>query len=423
MKKYPLLFLLICLSEVKAQDCEFNYVLNWRDYLSLGVNGGWPGGALNYTVTETDGNPLSVISNFSVTGNTSILVEQSQSTSFVSSPWVSSFFYQSAPSLTLATELTEMRNGESITLNVTFSKPVQNLNFILQDVDANTSAEAGADRQEVIIITGIDEPSNTTVSPIMTAGSANTVSGNTAIGQVESDPSSTNGNVGVNFSGYSISAISITFSVQNIVGTPSGNAEPGFGIGNFTYCLPMSALPVTLASFEGRVESGNIAELSWETAQESNTDYFDLEVSEDGKIFLKHTTKMAAGHSDTRQTYVSSHVMQAQRTYYRLKMVDKDGTFSYSKILSLTSNATSQLVSFGPNPFSERLHVRHLGISNGFVELIDSNGSVAAKQRIQTDALTEVETKSLGTGIYTLRIVGDDATPQGGQPIKVLKVR
>ncbi len=74
--------------------------------------------------------------------------------------------------------------------------------------------------------------------------------------------------------------------------------------------------------------------LTWSTSFEENNVMFIVEKSEDGKSFTEVGSVDASGDSDDIKEYNFLDVMSnASKSYYRLKQVDLDGTFSYSEIL------------------------------------------------------------------------------------------
>ena len=73
--------------------------------------------------------------------------------------------------------------------------------------------------------------------------------------------------------------------------------------------------------------------LTWSTSFEENNAMFVVEKSEDGIEFMNIGSVEGSGNSETLKEYNFLDVMaSAQTTYYRLKQVDFDGSFSYSKI-------------------------------------------------------------------------------------------
>jgi hypothetical protein len=92
-------------------------------------------------------------------------------------------------------------------------------------------------------------------------------------------------------------------------------------------------LPVTWAGFDASVQR-DYTELIWHTASEQNTSHFEVEASTDGKNFMTISENIAAaGNSASLLSYSYSDRDLAPVKYYRLKQVDIEGTFDYSKII------------------------------------------------------------------------------------------
>ena len=83
-------------------------------------------------------------------------------------------------------------------------------------------------------------------------------------------------------------------------------------------------LPLELANFSGQSEGTN-NRLTWKTLSESNTNYFDIERSNDSKNFTSVGNQKAAGESKIARSYsfVDKTANQATPQYYRLKTVDR----------------------------------------------------------------------------------------------------
>lgn len=111
------------------------------------------------------------------------------------------------------------------------------------------------------------------------------------------------------------------------------------------------ALPVTLLSFTGRLQDDKQVQLSWTVGSEKQLDAYEAETSRDGASFTAAAVIPAAGQHSYSAT-VSSY---PSRTYCRLRLRDKDGSSSYSQVLSFAGSAAAsgnaQLRLF-PNPVS-----------------------------------------------------------------------
>ncbi|MFY7900753.1 MAG: choice-of-anchor V domain-containing protein [Chitinophagaceae bacterium] len=127
-----------------------------------------------------------------------------------------------------------------------------------------------------------------------------------------------------------------------------GNAANGSGSsGDFIYSSSsVIALPIELKSFQANVIKEQV-QLQWQTSSEINADYFVVEKSTDGQVFTALSNVKAAGNSTTNQSYsyVDNQVAYFNRTiFYRLKQVDKDGSFKYSKTVIATIQSSHNVV-------------------------------------------------------------------------------
>jgi hypothetical protein len=96
--------------------------------------------------------------------------------------------------------------------------------------------------------------------------------------------------------------------------------------------------PVTLTNFQSKKVKDKVV-LTWETKSEVNFSHFILERSTDGKAF-NEITKVNASKKANGSKYDYLDTPDAATNYYRLKMVDVDGSFVYSKIISENYDAT-----------------------------------------------------------------------------------
>ena len=119
-------------------------------------------------------------------------------------------------------------------------------------------------------------------------------------------------------------------------------------------------LPVELARFEVAA-TGPDALLSWATASEKNSRYFEAEASTDGRTFAPIGRVAGQGSSSRANAYTLRHADAAHAgapvLYYRLHQVDQDGTGSYSPVRTLAVGAGVGRPSAFPNPFADNLTV------------------------------------------------------------------
>lgn len=118
-----------------------------------------------------------------------------------------------------------------------------------------------------------------------------------------------------------------------------------------------SPLPVTLINFEAKAVEQS-AVLSWTTTTESNSDRFEVERSLNGKKWERIGTVNAQGESaaTVRYNFKDLRPLGADN-YYRLKMIDRDLTFSYSGIRSASFDLAFETSIF-PNPATDKVNLK-----------------------------------------------------------------
>ncbi len=114
-----------------------------------------------------------------------------------------------------------------------------------------------------------------------------------------------------------------------------------------------TGLPVELLNFNA-LKEGRQVMLIWQTASEQNSDYFIVEQSTDAKTFSTLERVKAQGESNAIHNYKVLDKNPAKgMNYYRLKQMDMNGKFSYSKIIWVAMD--EDIVSFYPNPASKTI--------------------------------------------------------------------
>lgn len=93
--------------------------------------------------------------------------------------------------------------------------------------------------------------------------------------------------------------------------------------------------------------------------------------------------------------------------YYHLKMVDIDGSFEYSRIVSVNSLPETQNLRVYPNPMQNDVSLESDDVVNA-VSLIDSKGlTVFAKSYENPDKALRLSLPKLPSGEYFLKVESD----------------
>jgi len=160
------------------------------------------------------------------------------------------------------------------------------------------------------------------------------------------------------------------------------------------------ALPVKLLGFSGRHYDAEKVELSWITASEQNFSNFQVQFSEGGSSFRDIGTVKAKG---SNSNYVFLHTTDATANYYRLKIVDKGGESTVSKVILLQKNGSNS-VSIFPVPASSILSVSHgAATENAQVEIIGMNGNrIKMIQLPKGSIVNQIDVSTLVAGNYVL---------------------
>jgi hypothetical protein len=142
------------------------------------------------------------------------------------------------------------------------------------------------------------------------------------------------------------------------------------------------ALPLTLTELTADWKEQDVV-LQWTTEMEQGTDWFIVERSKNGIEFMPIGSVKAAHYSSVRKSYLFVDTDPIERVnYYRLRMVDADGRFAYSRIVNLRS-ASSPRVNIWPVPFDQQLNLTYYSESNTNLELVvrDLAGRIVARDR------------------------------------------
>lgn len=186
--------------------------------------------------------------------------------------------------------------------------------------------------------------------------------------------------------------------------------------GSPIFLTPSVMIPVELVSFSGEAQKGQNV-LTWKTATERNTAFFEIEKSLDGRTFTHIGKINAAGETNTPQYYSFADDNSAQTVgvayYYRLRIVDKDGSERFSNIIALSVVSKMTYTVF-PNPFDKTLTVSVQTSEPETVSIFmtDLSGRIVYQSILSIDksGIFEVSTENLPNGLFFIKIKGKNET-------------
>lgn len=216
---------------------------------------------------------------------------------------------------------------------------------------------------------------------------------------------------------------------NNIAGTPTYhiaifdyNGDSTFSLYNTkSFAVSSITLPVKWLGFSGE-HIDNKIRLNWSTLTEINNNGFDIERSFDNSLFTKIGFVKGAVNSLSTKNYQYTDDLKdlgnannfGNIVYYRLKQLDYDGAYHYSKTISVDAPSLSNVL-FYPNPFNETCYIKigsnkTIGYCN--IKVYDISGQLKlSKTFTVANSNIEIELsefKTLQSGIYIIQTtIGD----------------
>ncbi len=181
-------------------------------------------------------------------------------------------------------------------------------------------------------------------------------------------------------------------------------------LSNSIPCTDQS-LPVSLIYFKA-TKSKNTIDFVWQTAAETNNAHFIVERTQNPNGSPIETICSLNAQNKPSKYTISDQNPSKGIAFYRLVQVDVDGkrtSFEWQKI-NYTLSQTLRAVAY-PNPAKDVLNIRILDTENEvFISLLNAQGQTVYSNQTSGNASVEIETQPFESGIYTLKIVGNEQT-------------
>ncbi|MEM6800758.1 MAG: T9SS type A sorting domain-containing protein [Bacteroidota bacterium] len=218
--------------------------------------------------------------------------------------------------------------------------------------------------------------------------------------------------------GGSTTSVGVDITAANMLDDIFPNNASGSNVNEPDWRDFGSPFPVEWLSFEAiQVEADAL--IKWSTASEINADIFEIERSLDGNFFQTIGVEEAAGNSLEINTYsfqdkgISS--LNTSSLYYRLRQVDINGSFEYSRVveLSLVQEKQGIQLKIRPNPVQDNLRLSYSKANNGNLplEIFSSSGQKLYAGQIQDqEGELNIRVADWPQGAYFLRVSEDRNT-------------
>jgi hypothetical protein len=166
-------------------------------------------------------------------------------------------------------------------------------------------------------------------------------------------------------------------------------------------------LPLTLKSFDAVKSGKNSVTVSWVSIREKAVSHFEVERSGNGTTFNTISDRVLAKNKETATNYTIQDNSPAKGiNYYRLKIVDKDGSYKNSQIRMVNFNDLPN-VTLSPNPAVDHLDLTGI-FTDASVEIFSMAGQRVYTQQV-TGVSARIDITRLVTGTYYIYVSEGEA--------------
>ncbi len=188
--------------------------------------------------------------------------------------------------------------------------------------------------------------------------------------------------------------------------------------GTYTFCsttgLGSTVLPIELSSFRAFAQNNKVV-LNWGTESESANTYFEVERSMDGNQYQSIAKVMGIGSISQATQYNFNDIAPFKtNNYYRLKLVDIDGSYKYSSIQTVSFiSKTKKSISISPAIVTDKVDIKinSANATTAIFRIISSTGHIfylRNKALVKGENLVTIDNiQNLYNGLYILQVQMD----------------
>lgn len=181
-----------------------------------------------------------------------------------------------------------------------------------------------------------------------------------------------------------------------------GGSGGTFSINDFSF-TGTSPLPVRLLSFNAvRQEQGVL--LQWHTAMEKNLSHFEIEHSNDGVSFSVVGSVNARNEVSDASYIYTDRSSAGGAVYYKLRMIDADGGYAYSPVVTVQGKEKTPGVALEANLVKDRLPVTFSDKTTAELSIVNLAGTIVKRETVYGAATAHMDIASLPAGMYLLQV-------------------
>lgn len=173
-------------------------------------------------------------------------------------------------------------------------------------------------------------------------------------------------------------------------------------------------LPVVLDQFTGKLNSNGSIRLDWKTSTEINAHYFLVERSSDAQVYTPVAKVFASGGANGAAYGTVDYLPENGVNFYRLKMVDLDGSFEYSRIVNITTKnkkpESVAITSAYNNAGSLQVNINSTDAKNISLQVMDAAGKLLMNNNVSLNKGMNLVSRSipLSAGVYHVSLVAGE---------------
>jgi len=183
------------------------------------------------------------------------------------------------------------------------------------------------------------------------------------------------------------------------------------GANRVSFSVAASMLPVTITSFNAVAKSPHATQIEWTTEAESNIRSYVVQKSTDGSSYVDVGT-VAPNDNSTANKYgfIYEHAdVFAGATYFREKVLDKDGTMKYTNVAVVGATNNTLEINVYPNPVTgqEFFWKADKNRSNVTVKILSLDGLLLQTRnypKIEKDVVLKETLRSVQRGYYRFSV-------------------
>ncbi len=206
-------------------------------------------------------------------------------------------------------------------------------------------------------------------------------------------------------------------------GDINGDTKPDIVVRNYsgnsftilTNDLVLIPIPLTLLDFRGKwIQNGY--QLSWTTTNERHTSHFIIEHAVNGIHFSSIGQVPAAAQGNAERQYSFVH-LTADANFYRLKMVDADGKYTFSPVINANAIKRSGVL-INPNPVKDIVNIQLPGRGKTEIKITDAAGRTVHSAGCAGVNSTSINVSFLRPGSYVITCLVSGAVVSNAMMIK-----